>query len=306
MMVEKKIESFHRIGLIGRPGKSSVVTTLCLIYDHLIELGLKPVFEQDTASFMPIKPINTLHKDHMGEHVDLAIVVGGDGTLLHAARSLVKYNIPVVGVNRGRLGFLTDINPTEVITKLDQVLQGDFLLDRRFLLELEIRKHDGHAYYKAIALNDIVLHSGKSVHMVDFTLEIDGQFVYRQHSDGLIVATPTGSTAYALSGGGPIIHPSMEAIALVPMHPHTLSSRPIIVGDQSEIVIKAQENRWQPMVSADGQESISLSDDDLLYIRKYPHKLNLLHPPGYDFYMSCRTKLGWNQDFEGLNTEGNS
>ncbi|SDC05811.1 NAD(+) kinase [Acinetobacter boissieri] len=305
-MVEKFSKSFHHIGLIGRPDKSSVVTTLCLIYDHLLGLGLKPIFEQETAALMPFKPVASLHKDHMGEHVDFVIVVGGDGTLLHAARSLVKYNTPVVGINRGRLGFLTDINPAEVITKLDQVLQGEFLLDRRFLLELEIRKCNGHVYYKALALNDIVLHSGKSVHMVDFKLEIDEKFVYRQHSDGLIVATPTGSTAYALSGGGPIIHPSMDAIALVPMHPHTLSSRPIIVGGQSEIVITAQKNRWQPMVSADGQESISLSDDDLLCIRKYPHKLNLLHPPGYDFYMSCRTKLGWNQDFEGLNEEGHS
>ncbi|MBF7694658.1 NAD(+) kinase [Acinetobacter rathckeae] len=299
--MEKFSKSFHHIGLIGRPDKTSVVTTLCLIYDHLLTLGLNPIFDQETAALMPFTPQHSLHKDQMGEHVDLVIVVGGDGTLLHAARSLVKYNTPVLGVNRGRLGFLTDINPTEVIAKLDLVLQGDFLLDRRFLLELEIRKHNGPAYYKAIALNDIVLHSGKSVHMVDFKLEIDGKFVYRQHSDGLIVATPTGSTAYALSGGGPIIHPSLDAIALVPMHPHTLSSRPIIVGDQSEIVITAQETRWQPMVSADGQESISLSDDDLLCIRKYPHKLNLLHPPGYDFYMSCRTKLGWNQDFEGLN-----
>ncbi|MBF7686938.1 NAD(+) kinase [Acinetobacter rathckeae] len=299
--MEKFSKSFHHIGLIGRPDKTSVVTTLCLIYDHLLTLGLNPIFDQETAALMPFTPQHSLHKDQVGEHVDLVIVVGGDGTLLHAARSLVKYNTPVLGVNRGRLGFLTDINPTEVIAKLDLVLQGDFLLDRRFLLELEIRKHNGPAYYKAIALNDIVLHSGKSVHMVDFKLEIDGKFVYRQHSDGLIVATPTGSTAYALSGGGPIIHPSLDAIALVPMHPHTLSSRPIIVGDQSEIVITAQETRWQPMVSADGQESISLSDDDLLCIRKYPHKLNLLHPPGYDFYMSCRTKLGWNQDFEGLN-----
>lgn len=209
----------------------------------------------------------------------------------------------MVGVNRGRLGFLTDINPSEVIQKLDQVLQGDFILDRRFLLELDIRTPKGDSLYHAIALNDIVLHSGKSVHMIDFELEIDHHFVYRQHSDGLIIATPTGSTAYALSGGGPIIHPSMDAIALVPMHPHTLSSRPIIVGDQSEIKITTRDTRWMPMVSADGLPSISLNDDEALHIRKYPYKLNLLHPPGYDFYMSCRTKLGWNQDFEAMNQE---
>lgn len=302
-MVQCFSKSFRKIGLIGRPDKCSVVTTLCLIYDHLQALGLTPIFEKKTAQSLPFSPEYTVDKDTMGQEVDLVVVVGGDGTLLHAARSLVRYNIPVVGVNRGRLGFLTDINPSEVIEKLDQVLQGDCLLDRRFLLELEIRKKNGDVHYQAVALNDIVLHSGKSVHMVDFKLEIDGKFVYRQHSDGLIVATPTGSTAYALSGGGPIIHPSLEAIALVPMHPHTLSSRPIIVGDQSEIIITVQDTRWQPMVSADGQESVCLSDDDLLCIRKHPFKLNLLHPPGYDFYMSCRTKLGWNQDFEVFNLE---
>lgn len=291
--------SFRNIGLVGRPDKSSVVDTLCLIYDHLLQLGLHPVFDLDTAKLVPYSDCQSVNRTLLGEVVDLVIVVGGDGSLLHAARSLVKYNTPVIGVNRGRLGFLTDIKPSQVLQKLDQVLKGDFQLDRRFLLDIEI-KADNQTKYSAIALNDVVLHSGKSVHMMDFDLCIDGQFVYRQHSDGLIVATPTGSTAYALSGGGPILHPNMDAIALVPMHPHTLSSRPIIVGAQSEIKITVREDRLVPMVSADGQQSVSLNVGESLYIRKHPHKLNLLHPPGYDFYMACRTKLGWNQDFEAL------
>ncbi len=284
---------------MGRPDKSSVVETLCLIYDHLLALGLHPIFDVETAKLVPYQDCQIVGRHLMGEVADLVVVVGGDGSLLHAARALVKYNTPVVGVNRGRLGFLTDIKPSMVLSKLDQVLKGEFQLDKRFLLEMEIRSA-GDVIYQAIALNDIVLHSGRSVHMIDFELSIDGQFVYRQHSDGLIVSTPTGSTAYALSGGGPIIHPSMDAIALVPMHPHTLSSRPIIVGDQSEIKIRVQENRVMPMVSADGQHSVALNAGDALHIRKHPFKLNLLHPPGYDFYMSCRTKLGWNQDFEAL------
>ena len=179
------------------------------------------------------------------------------------------------------------------------MLKGDLQLDRRFLLEMEVRSNN-QTIYDAIALNDVVLHSGRSVHMIDFELNIDGQYVYRQHSDGLIVSTPTGSTAYALSGGGPILHPSMDAIALVPMHPHTLSSRPIVVGGHSEIKIQIRENRVLPMVSADGQHSISLNVGDSLHIRKHPFKLILLHPPGYDFYMACRTKLGWNQDFDSF------
>ena len=290
-------KTFRNIGLIGRPGKFSVVETLCLIHDHLVSLGLHPVFDQETAALASYHNTQTVSRSLLAEVVDLVIVVGGDGSLLHAARALVKHNTPVIGVNRGRLGFLTDIKPTEVLFKLDQVLQGHFQLDRRFLLEMEIRSK-GESIYDAIALNDVVLHSGKSVHMIDFELNIDGQYVYRQHSDGLIVSTPTGSTAYALSGGGPILHPSMDAIALVPMHPHTLSSRPIVVGGQSEIKIVIRENRVLPMVSADGQNSVSLNVGDSLHIRKHPFKLNLLHPPGYDFYMACRTKLGWNQDFD--------
>lgn len=295
-------KSFRNIGLIGRPDKSSVVDTLCLIHDHLIGKGLNPIFDEETAALMPYSDPQVIGRHLLGEVTDLVIVVGGDGSLLHAARALVRYSTPVIGVNRGRLGFLTDIKPSDVIFKLDQALKGEFQLDRRFLLELEIRSN-GHTIYDAIALNDVVLHSGKSVHMIDFELIIDGQFVYRQHSDGLIVATPTGSTAYALSGGGPIMHPSLDAIALVPMHPHTLSSRPIAVGGHSEIKILIRENRVLPMVSADGQHSVSLNVGDQLYIRKHPFKLNLLHPPGYDFYAACRTKLGWNQGFEILNDQ---
>ncbi|KGT48438.1 inorganic polyphosphate/ATP-NAD kinase [Acinetobacter sp. HR7] len=268
----------------------------------MLNLGLHPVFDTDTAALVPYENTQTVSRSLLGEVVDLVIVVGGDGSLLHAARALVKYNIPVVGVNRGRLGFLTDIKPTEVIFKLDQVLKGEFQIERRFLLELEIRSKN-EIIHDAIALNDVVLHSGKSVHMIDFELNIDGQYVYRQHSDGLIVATPTGSTAYALSGGGPIVHPTMDAIVLVPMHPHTLSSRPIVVGGQSEIKLVIRENRVPPMVSADGQHSIALNIGDTIHIRKHPFKLQLLHPPGYDFYNACRTKLGWNQDFDYMNRD---
>lgn len=304
-LVQISHKSFRNIGLIGRPEKAAVVETLCLIYDHLLKLGLHPIFDVETAKLVPYQNCQIVSRNLMGEVADLVVVVGGDGSLLHAARALVKYNTPVIGVNRGRLGFLTDINPIEVLQKLDLVLKGNFQLDRRFLLEMEVRTA-GETVYSAIALNDIVLHSGKSVHMVDFELSIDGQFVYRQHSDGLIVATPTGSTAYALSGGGPIIHPSMDAVVLVPMHPHTLSSRPIIVGDQSEIKITVRKNRILPMVSADAQHSVALNVGDVLHIRKHPFKLSLLHPPGYDFYMACRTKLGWHQDFEALQQQEES
>ncbi|GAA5006092.1 NAD(+) kinase [Acinetobacter puyangensis] len=295
---------FRNIGLIGRPGKSSVVETLTAIYQFLLERGLRPIFDHETAELGQFNNVQTSTRAQLGQVTDLVVVVGGDGSLLHAARALAKYNVPVVGVNRGRLGFLTDISPNDVLVKLGQVLDGDYVFDQRFLLETEIRSQ-GQTVYRDIALNDVVLHSGKSVHMIDFELNIDGLYVYRQHSDGLIVASPTGSTAYALSGGGPIVHPNMDAIVLVPMHPHTLTSRPIVVGGQSEIKILIQDNQILPMVSADGQNSVSLQVGDWLYIKKHPFKLTLLHPPGYDFYAACRTKLRWNQDFESSDDEQN-
>ncbi len=299
---DKHGTSFRNIGLVGRTGKSSVVATLTLIYQHLLAKGMHPVFDQETAYLLDLKAVQVVSRPLLGEVCDLVVVVGGDGSLLHAARDLVRYKTPVVGINRGRLGFLTDISPNEVLSKLDQVLSGDYTMDRRFLLELEVRSGN-QVKHEAVALNDIVLHAGKSVHMIDFELSIDGHYVYRQHSDGLIISTPTGSTAYALSAGGPIMYPTMDAIVIVPMHPHTLSSRPIVVGGESEIKIQIRDNRVLPMVSADGQTSVSLQIGDWLHIRKHPFKLSLLHPPGYDFYAACRTKLGWNQDFDKFQEE---
>lgn len=301
-MKDRQGSNFRNIGLVGRMGKSSVVATLSLIYQHLLEKGYHAVFDQETAYLLDLKAVQVVSRPLLGEVCDLVVVVGGDGSLLHAARDIVRYKTPVVGINRGRLGFLTDISPNEVLSKLDQVLSGDYTMDRRFLLELEVRSGN-QVKHEAVALNDIVLHAGKSVHMIDFELSIDGHYVYRQHSDGLIISTPTGSTAYALSAGGPIMYPTMDAIVIVPMHPHTLSSRPIVVGGESEIKIQIRDNRVLPMVSADGQTSVSLQIGDWLHIRKHPFKLSLLHPPGYDFYAACRTKLGWNQDFDKFQEE---
>ena len=294
-----KNPAFQRIGLMGRAGKRSVITSLLQIAHTINEMGLTLVMDVETAELPTldlsnIKRVKIVKRGLIGEICDLVIVVGGDGSILHAAEALARYRVPVLGINRGRLGFLADVRPSEAAFKIRQVLMGNYQLDHRFLLTMEIR--DGrNILYEDMALNDVVLHAGKSVHMIDFQMKIDGHDVYRQHSDGLIVATPTGSTAYALSGGGPIVHPSMDAICLVPMHPHTLSSRPIVVSGNSEICIRIHEdNRTQPMVSADGKQSMPLEKDHRLYIRKHPDKLTLLHPPGFDFYEACRTKLHWN------------
>lgn len=294
-----KNPAFRRIGLMGRAGKKSVTHTLVQIGQTIYDMGLSLIMDIETANLPTLDltefpQVQMVKRSLIGEICDLVIVVGGDGSILHAAQSLARYRVPVVGVNRGRLGFLADVNPDEIALKLRQVLMGDYQLDQRFLLMMEIREGK-NIIHQDMALNDVVLHAGKSVHMLDFQLKIDGLDVYRQHSDGLIVATPTGSTAYALSGGGPIIYPDMDAICLVPMHPHTLSSRPIVVSGNSEISIQIhKDNRTQPMVSADGKNSVPLNQDQKLYIRKHPDKLTLLHPPGFDFYAACRTKLHWN------------
>lgn len=288
--------AFRNIGLIGRPGKDAVNHTLDIIHQFLLAQGLNVLLDEETAHFADSSSLQVLSRRQMGETCDLVIVVGGDGSLLHAGRALARHHTPVLGVNRGRLGFLTDVSPQDVLEKLSAVLAGQYTLDRRFLLHVEIRRNNV-PIYEEMALNDVVLHSGKAVHMIEFELEIDGHLVYHQHSDGLIIATPTGSTAYSLSGGGPIVFPGMDAIVLTPMHPHTLSSRPIVISGHSEIRIRIPHSvRVLPMVSPDGQSSISLEQDDVLLVRKHPFKLTLLHPPGYNFYAACRDKLGWNQE----------
>ncbi len=286
------MESFRNIGLMGRPGNASVVDTLDDLRRFLEGRGLKVIFDEDTAELMQVNGLQVCTKAMLGEVCDLVIVVGGDGSLLHAARTLARFKKPVLGVNRGRLGFLTDVSPDEIEQKVGAVLAGDYSVDRRSLLNLEVRS-DGNPIGEGLALNDVVLQAGKAVHMIEFELYIEGEFVYRQRSDGLIVATPTGSTAYALSGGGPIMHPKLDAMVLVPMHPHTLSSRPIVVDGNSEIKILICSETISPLVSADGQTGIQLRAGDWVYITKHPFKLELIHPPGHDFYAACRTKLGW-------------
>jgi NAD+ kinase len=229
----------------------------------------------------------------MGQSCDLVIVVGGDGSLLGAARELAQSSVAVLGINRGNLGFLTDICPDEIEQKVGEVLRGEYHTEPRFLIEALV-KRDGEPIGSGAALNDIILHPGQAARMIRFELYIEGQFAYSQRSDGLIVSTPTGSTAYALSGGGPIMHPRLDALVLVPVFPHTLTSRPIVVDGNSELkIVVAERNETHPLISCDGQHQIPCLPGDVISIRKKPHKLQLIHPLSYDFYESCRSKLGW-------------
>ncbi|MGB1237082.1 MAG: NAD(+) kinase [Pseudomonadales bacterium] len=284
---------YHRIGLIGRLGSTKVIETLKQMTRYLQERGFAVVLDKRIAELMPGHPYEEGTQKEMGESCDLVIVVGGDGSLLGAARALAKCDVPVLGVNRGNLGFLTDISPAEFEERFEEILDGKFIEEERFLLKLKVIRN-GEIIGQGDALNDMVLHPGKATRMIEFDLYIEDEFVYTQRSDGLIVSTPTGSTAYSLSGGGPIMHPKLDAIVLVPMFPHTLSSRPIVVDSSSELrLIISDENDTYPTVSCDGQISFSLAPGDVIQINKKRDKLKLLHPLDYNFYQTCSEKLGW-------------
>ncbi len=284
--------SFKVIGLIGKPDPASAESTTAVI-KSLIDAQYDVVVEETLADTLNIPNLETCDKAELGKQSDFAIVVGGDGSMLNASRVLAQYQTPVVGINRGYFGFLTDISPTEVPDKVLDILSGQYQIETRFLLETDILHH-GKTAGKGLALNDIVLSTGTIARMLEFEVSIDGEFVYSQRSDGLIVSTPTGSTAYALSGGGPILHPSLDAIVLVPKFPHTLSSRPIVIDAQSEVSIKiGVETEIHPQISCDGQDHFAVFAGDEIRIKRHSQPLQLVHPTSYQYYHVLRNKLGW-------------
>lgn len=289
------MEPFRNIGIIGRDS-SGVTETLQRLITFLRSRGLNIIIGDHIQHLLDpqyLQDARISSRKMIGEVSDLIIVVGGDGSLLAAARTLARYDVPVLGVNRGRLGFLTDVSPDEIEQLVGEVLDGKYHIEKRFLLDVTV-KRNGEPIGTADALNDVVLNSGTSAKMIEFELYIEGEFVYRQRSDGLIISTPTGSTAYSLSGGGPIMHPRLDAIVLVPMFPHTLTSRPIVVDGNSEIKIVICENDVAQLpITCDGQVPLTALQGDVVYVTKKPHKLKMIHPLTHSFYASCRDKLGW-------------
>lgn len=287
------MNKFKRVALIGRSAHQQAVETISRLIDYLRDQELEVWIEDEIAEGVEFSGLPHCALEHIGQKVDLAIVVGGDGSLLGASRALARFDTPVLGINRGNLGFLTDIRPSEAIEKVGQALLGQFTEEQRSLNSVEVIRDD-QVIARANALNDIVLHKGQSARMLGFDLCIDDQFVYSSRSDGLIVSTPTGSTAYALSAGGPIMHPKLDALVLVPMFPHTLNARPIVVPADCVISVTVTEKHQAlPQVSCDGQTHISLLLGDRIMIRQSFEKLTLLHPPGYSYYEVCRSKLQW-------------
>jgi NAD+ kinase len=213
--------------------------------------------------------------------------------MLNVAKYVASEGVPVIGINRGKLGFLTDILPDEIEAQIDEVLAGNYSVEKRFLLDVMV--NDGNERQQlGSALNDVVLHPGKAAQMIEFELFVNDKFVYSQESDGLIVATPTGSTAYSLSAGGPIMHPDLNAVVLVPMYPHSLNSRPIVIDGDCEIrLVVAAKESLQPQVSCDGDVRYTASAGDEILVTKNLVPLQLIHPPNHSFYQACRSKLGW-------------
>lgn len=289
---------FTTVGLIGHLNNERATYSIKRLIRFLRQVNRRFVLEAKTAQLLtdPVL-LNSAHQvvemEDLGNICDLVIVVGGDGSLLRGARALARFDVPLLGVNRGRLGFLTDISPEEIEQKVSEVLAGQYISDQRFLLEMGVVRGQ-EVIATGDALNDVVLHPGKFIHMLEYELYVDEYFVTSQRSDGMIISTPTGSTAYALSGGGPIMHPKLDAIVLVPMNPHTLSSRPMVVAGDSIIkIVVGEHNDAEPLVTCDGQSHANVQAGDEIHIRKKPHRLTLIHPLNHNFYERCRSKLGW-------------
>lgn len=284
---------FKTIGLFAKYNNLSIADTFENLIAFLSKRGHKLFIEEQSNTLLGTHTFPILSKEEIGEHCDLMIVVGGDGSLLNAARAIVPYQVPILGVNRGHLGFLADILPQEMEQKLETILAGTYTEEQRFLLNAYIVR-EKEKISENHALNDIVLYTGALARMIEFEVYIDAHFVLRQRADGLIATTPTGSTAYALSGGGPILYPTLHTIGLVPMLPHTLSSRPIVVANNAVIKLVITENNdISPKLSFDGQIHLGLKPKDEIIIQKYAHDLTLIHPADHDYFMILREKLGW-------------
>lgn len=287
---------FRTVGIIGKQGETARVrTTLQRLTHHLGLQGLTLLLDAESARLLDRPAAEGIPVAIIGSRSDLVVVVGGDGTLLHAARAMAAYQVPVLGINLGRLGFLVDVSPAHIESALDAILAGEYETDARTLLCAEVVT-DSDPERAYTALNDVVIHKWNTARMIEFETYIDGVFVNAQRSDGLIVATPTGSTAYALSGGGPLVDPTLDAILLVPICPHDLSNRPLVVPGDRRIEIRVcgrAHDHGHVRITCDGQTDLQLPRWATIRIARHPERACLLHPKGHDHYEILRAKLGW-------------
>jgi NAD+ kinase len=285
--------AFQSIGIIGKYMNASALqmmqTDLADLARYLSAKNIQVWIEKNTAEHAELTGFNIASLEDIGDKVDLAIVMGGDGTMLSVARSLIDDDIPLVGINRGRFGFLTDLRAEDMLDAIDKILAGAHQTESRMLLHASIYSANKQVH-TGVALNDVVIKS--NLRLIELEVEIDGKFVHKQRGDGLILCTPTGTTAYSLSAGGPILHPNLDAIALVPISPHTLSNRPIALNGNSKIEVNLVQSD-EAYVSYDGQFQLPLEQGDKIVVQRAAQEVTLLHPSDYCYFEMLRNKLNW-------------
>ena len=283
---------FKTVAIVARRQDRTIADTVVAVSQVLSRLGAELVFEDQTAASLRSElgdDIRTVPRSELADCSDLVVVVGGDGSLLGVSRDIRPRSVPIVGVNRGGLGFLAAVSPELLEQEFNKIWRGEYSLEDHFFVNADVVRN-GEIVSESAALNDVVVQPGDLTRMIEFELWVDDEFVYDQRSDGVIVASPTGSTAYSLSAGGPIMHPNLDAIVIVPMFPHTLTSRPLVVRGDAIIRIEAKQN---VQVSCDSQVVVPLILGDQLILKKSAQPLKLLYPEGHSFFESCRSKLDW-------------
>jgi len=285
------MSNFNKVGLISKSNDLSVSETLNKVYNLLQEKGLDVMLETSTRGLLG-GPI-TVDIETIGQQCDLAVVIGGDGTLLRAARELVNADVPLIGVNRGRLGFLVDVSPEDGLHELVDIIDGNYQQEERLMLNCRLARH-GEIIHQSLAFNDMVMRTKNVLQIIEFEISINGSFVLSQRADGVIVASPSGSTAYSLSSGGPIVNPNLPAVVVQPICPHTLSSRPLVVNADSEISVLVTEKKTvHAQMVCDGQVYNDLQNDDIIEVRRHDKAIRILHPANYDYHSILREKLNW-------------
>ena len=286
-------EKITRVAILGRQDDPHVAELMAVLVAHLTKAGIS-VFASDDLALHP--DIERLPDTELAANADLMIAIGGDGTMLYAGRLLQDSDVPLLGVNRGRLGFLADVSPEAMLDSVDHILQGNSSVESRVQLEAHVQYSAGESV-RAVALNDVVLQRDATGRMLDLITSVDGNHLNTQSGDGLIVATPTGSTAYALSCGGPLIDPSLDVVVVVPICPHTLTVRPIVIPASQVITVRVLERQdTRADVVIDGNAIGTIGPEDVLTIRQAEQRIRLIHPPDYDFYGILRSKLFWGRD----------
>lgn len=286
---------FNRIGIVSNQTREGVNDTLAQTVAFLIRQNIDVVVGESAAGMFSHPDVRFVPEEDVSKERDLVIAIGGDGTMLRCGKAAFIDEVPILGINLGRLGFLTDISPRQLESALEPILAGKFEDDQRTVLNCEVVRDDD-VVASSPGLNDVVIQKWNTARLITLDTSVDGRFVHSQRSDGMIVSTPTGSTAYALSGGGPIVHPELSVVVLVPICPHSLTNRPIIVGDDASIEVAVNtETSDQAHVTCDGETLAELEPGDVIRICKHSQRLRLIHPAGHDHFATLRAKLHWGQ-----------